>query len=214
MFLIKKRIFNRLLFCMSIFDGFLSDDQARLPAIKMGDSPSVGRLLRGAPEDPSQPSWGGRFVRAADRPKFRFQRLTTPADPVDTFAVAEFAIPAPAGLPPNPQAQALLDNRVPSHIAFHDGKLHFRFCPKEARVWSYIIESKLPALNGMTGKFTARPLSTAPHTPSPRHPNWWVDDPDSTLTEGIHQGAKSLSQWRQQFLEDFAKRIERTSPKR
>ena len=30
--------------------------------IKMGDSPSVGYLLHGTPEDPSQPGWGGRFV--------------------------------------------------------------------------------------------------------------------------------------------------------
>jgi len=36
--------------------------------IKMGDTPSVGFLLRGTPEDPTRPSWGGRFVRRADRP--------------------------------------------------------------------------------------------------------------------------------------------------
>ena len=34
--------------------------------IKMGDTPTVSRLLRGAPEDPTQPSWGGRYVRAWD----------------------------------------------------------------------------------------------------------------------------------------------------
>lgn len=30
--------------------------------IKMGDTPSVLYLLRGTPSDPTQPSWGGRFV--------------------------------------------------------------------------------------------------------------------------------------------------------
>lgn len=30
--------------------------------IKMGDTPTVARLLRGVPDDPTQPSWGGRFV--------------------------------------------------------------------------------------------------------------------------------------------------------
>jgi hypothetical protein len=30
--------------------------------IKMGDTPTVSRLLRGTPEDPTQPSWGGQFV--------------------------------------------------------------------------------------------------------------------------------------------------------
>ena len=31
--------------------------------IKMGDTPSVTYMM-GSPEDPSQPGWGGRFVRA------------------------------------------------------------------------------------------------------------------------------------------------------
>jgi len=37
--------------------------------IKMGDTPSVAFLLRGTPEDPTQPSWGGRFVPRPDRPR-------------------------------------------------------------------------------------------------------------------------------------------------
>ena len=44
--------------------------------IKMGDTPTVSRLLRGAPEDPTQPSWGGRYVRAWTRPFVTFERLT------------------------------------------------------------------------------------------------------------------------------------------
>ena len=36
--------------------------------IKMGDTPSVGWLLKGAPDDPSQPGWGGSYVRAWERP--------------------------------------------------------------------------------------------------------------------------------------------------
>jgi hypothetical protein len=31
--------------------------------IKMGDTPSVGYLLRGVPEDPTQPGWGGETAR-------------------------------------------------------------------------------------------------------------------------------------------------------
>ncbi len=40
--------------------------------IKMGDSPSVGYLLRGTPDDPSQPGWGGQFVRIWDGRKTIF----------------------------------------------------------------------------------------------------------------------------------------------
>ena len=52
-------------FFMTLLDG----------TIKMGDSPSVGYLLRGTPDDPSQGGWGGRFVRIWDGRKTVFNRL-------------------------------------------------------------------------------------------------------------------------------------------
>lgn len=50
--------------------GALGDFMAPLKggAIKMGDSPTVLRLLRGDPQDPTRDSWGGRFQRHPDRP--------------------------------------------------------------------------------------------------------------------------------------------------
>ena len=39
-------------------------------SIKMGDTPSVAYLLRGNPDDPTSPHWGGRFVRKAGRPRW------------------------------------------------------------------------------------------------------------------------------------------------
>jgi len=36
-------------------------------SIKMGDTPSVAFLLRGTPDDPTQDSWGGRFISRAGR---------------------------------------------------------------------------------------------------------------------------------------------------
>ncbi len=48
---------------------------SKLNSIKMGDTPSVGWLLKGTPDDPSQPGWGGQFVRAWKRPYSGFDRL-------------------------------------------------------------------------------------------------------------------------------------------
>ncbi|MBN1818279.1 MAG: DUF1593 domain-containing protein [Sedimentisphaerales bacterium] len=39
-------------------------------SIKMGDTPSMAFLLRGMPDDPTQPSWGGQFIRRQDRPNW------------------------------------------------------------------------------------------------------------------------------------------------
>jgi hypothetical protein len=61
--------------------------------IKMGDTPSVGWLLRGTPKDPSQPSWGGCFVRAEERPYSRFDRLPAEDDRMEQFGILEIVLP-------------------------------------------------------------------------------------------------------------------------
>ena len=82
--------------------------------IKMGDRPSVGYLLHGAPDDPTQPGWGGRFVRIWDGRKTVFDRLTTEADQAEVFGVVEFALPVPAGHDPRADARMIFDNRIPA----------------------------------------------------------------------------------------------------
>jgi hypothetical protein len=171
--------------------------------IKMGDSPSVGYLLRNAHDDPSKPGWGGRFVRVWDRTS-TFTRLTSEADRVEAFGVTEFALP----VPPGHRARVLFDNRVPVDAVNERGALRFRFSPRDAKPWTYRIESDFPGLDAKTGAFTAVAPSLKPA--SSRHPNWWTDDPDPAAAEGIHAGAKSVSRWRVEFLRDFAARLART----
>lgn len=43
---------------------------AQVGEIKMGDTPTFARLLRGTPGDPGQPGWGGHFVRHSSRPNW------------------------------------------------------------------------------------------------------------------------------------------------
>ena len=66
---------------------------SRKDDIKMGDTPSVAWLLKGTPDDPSKPGWGGQFVRAWERPYSRFDRLTTKDDRVEVFGILELALP-------------------------------------------------------------------------------------------------------------------------
>lgn len=179
--------------------------------IKMGDTPSLGRLLRGVSDDPTQPGWGGTYVPIWDDRKTIFDRLTVETDQVEVFGVTEFALPIPEGYTSKNSATMIFNKGVPASAGVIDGNvLRFRFSPRDAFVWSYVIESDFAQLDGQSGKFTAVPPPVSRTSKrSVVHPNWWIDDPDPALAEGVHPGAKSVSQWREDYLRDFAERMKR-----
>jgi hypothetical protein len=192
--------------------GALGDFFATLldGTIKMGDSPSVGYLLHGTPEDPSRPGWGGQFVRAWERPHVVFTRLTNANDRIEQFGVFELALPLGGQTPQRPQASLVVENQ--SSVGFVDtnGVVRFRFSPKDAKTYSYAIRSNVPALDGRAGQFTSfRPAPDAAQHPSSNLPNWWTDDPSLELAEGPHNGARTVSRWREEFLRDFAAKMDR-----
>ena len=179
--------------------------------IKMGDTPSVARLLRGESEEPEKPSWGGKYVRIWDGRKTVFHGLTTEADKAEVFGVTEFVLPLPVGYSSQNAASMIFNSGVPASIGVTEGdKIRFRFSPRDAKVWFYVIKSDFAALDGQSGKFDAAPPPAArTRIRSTVHPNWWIDDPDPAAAEGVHPGAKSVNQWREEFLSDFAKRMDR-----
>ncbi len=184
--------------------------------IKMGDTPSVARLLRGDSEDPEQPSWGGKYVRVWDDRKTVFHGFTTQSDQAESFGVTEFVLPKPEGFTEANQATMSFDGGLPISLGSIEGDtLRFRFSPRDAKVWSYVINSDSAELDGKSGKFDAVPPPiTRTIQTSKLHLNWWIDDPDPTSAEGVHPGAKSVNQWREEFLGDFAERMDRCKSSR
>jgi lysophospholipase L1-like esterase len=176
--------------------------------IKMGDTPSLGRLLKGNPHDPAQPGWGGTYVRAWERPHIRFEGMTTTADRMEVFGVLELVLPMGHDMPEQPEAVLVVENQRLAGHAPGDGTMRFRFCPKAAKRYGFTIESNVPALDGKTGGITAYlPSPEIAQHLSATFPNWWTDDPSPEVAEGSHHGAKTVSQWREEFLGDFAQRM-------
>jgi len=192
--------------------GALGDYFAGIaPQIKMGDTPSFAYVLGSDPERPEAGGWGGRFVRAWDRPRVIFTHAPTAADVVETFAVIELVIRPKGAAPAQAKATLVMDKQEFTGYPGRDGAWHFLLSPKEARTFTYRIASNYPGLDGRGGAFTAR--NAAPEQarrPSARYPNWWTDDPDPQFAEGPHQGARSISRWRADFLRDFEMRLQRT----
>ncbi len=176
--------------------------------IKMGDTPSVGWLLKGTLDDPSLPGWGGQFVRAWERPYSRFTRMTTKEDRMEVFGILELVLPIGNDVSERPEAVLAVENqKLPGH-APGDGTMRFRFCLKSAKGFGFKIQSNVPALNGKTGGIAAYiPSPSMAQRPAANLPNWWTDDLSKHLAEGDHSGAKTVSRWREDFLRDFAKRM-------
>ena len=178
--------------------------------LKMGDSPSVGWLLHGKPEDPTFPGWGGQFVRAWDRAHKVFDRLTTVDDTIEQFGVFELALPLGDGAPAEPAAEMVIENQQLIGHVDGQGSIRFRFSPKEAKPYRYEIRGNIPALDGKTGALTSvKPPPDAASRPSALRPNWWTDDPSPAQAVGPRIGAISVSRWREDFLMGFAARLSR-----
>ncbi len=191
--------------------GALGDFFAsKMNSIKMGDTPSVAWLLRGTPDDPSTPGWGGQFVPAWDRPYVRFDRLTTKADRMEVFGVLELALPLGTQASEKPEARLHVENQsLIGHVS-EDRTVRFRFCPKEAKTFTFTIRGNVASVDGKSGGITVvHPSSEVAKHPSAKFPNWWTDDPSPEFSEGPHHGAKTVSRWREEFLKDFAARMDR-----
>ncbi|MBE2215636.1 MAG: DUF1593 domain-containing protein [Opitutaceae bacterium] len=179
-------------------------------ALKMGDTPTVSWLLRGDPGLPFQPGWGGRYVRAWTRPYARFDRLTTSDDRLEIFGILELVLPLGDGAPSTPEAHMLIENQSLLGHLDGDGHVRFRFCAKDPKTYRYTIRSNAPALDGRSGELTTYlPSGEVAFAPDPALPHWWTDDPSPAVAEGPHHGARTVSQWREEFLHDFAARLER-----
>lgn len=182
--------------------------------IKMGDTPSVAWLLNGSVDDPTRPSWGGRYVRAWPRPHTQHDRLTTEADQMEVFGILELSlalgVAASGPREPNPEFKFLIENQTLPGYPDDNGAVRFRFCPKAAKVYRYTIRGQGSALDQGEGAITVQPPSpAATRRPAADLPNWWTDNPAPELAEGGHAGAKTVSRWRQEFLADFAARMHR-----
>lgn len=175
--------------------------------IKMGDTPSVSWLLHGDPTDPTTPGWGGQYVRAWKREYQRFDRLTTQDDRMERFGVLELVLPVDGPAPTD--ARLNIDNQsLPGHVD-EDGRLRFRFTPKNPTVYRYTIDSASSAMEPMNGAISVyQAPATLATEPDSSIPNWWTDDPNPALMESAEPGVRTVSRWRADFLHDFERRMD------
>ena len=134
--------------------------------------------------------------------------MTTPDDRIEIFGVVELMLPTDTEIPTQPQAFLIVDNQKLPGTVMNDNTMCFRFSPKSKKTFSFTIQSNVSSLDGITGGITATlPLPEQVQHPSETYPNWWTDDPTPEVADGSHNGAKTVSRWREEFLTNFAQRM-------
>ena len=176
----------------------------------MGDTPSVAYLLHGSPEKPDSPSWGGSFVPLKYSSRRIFERETTLNDQVPVFGLIEWVMQGPDQGKASDEPCLWLEVDGQRFEGYYEGNGHYRarFVPKAVGEWSYEVHSPIAALNGRKGQFTSTdPWPGTPHKDdiAPLR-KWWSDSLAPEDYAGVHQGAKTVTQWRNAFLRDWAER--------
>ena len=176
----------------------------------MGDTPSLGYLLNGDPEDPTKPSWGGQHHAITYSSKHIYQGASTLKDTVPAYGVIEWHFKGPQTQIPIDSICFWLDIQGDSLPGYHIGGGNYavRYSPKQKGVFRYRVRSVLKALNGLQGEF----ISTSPWPGAPNKDdyalgkNWYGDLLEPAYFLEGQQGARTLSKHRSDFLLDWAAR--------
>jgi hypothetical protein len=181
--------------------------------VKMGDTPSLLYMMGGDPNNPFKESWGGSFEQFSHSPRIVFTRNTTLADTVTVCSVVEFRFKGPVvHIPEDSSAftmtvKARIGEQKWAGYYLGNGEYAIRYCPKQSETLSYKITSSIPDFAAQSGQ-----LVVDNNWPGKNRTtdyllglNWYTDRGDTALFDGVLQGAKTISKWRNEILIDWAK---------
>lgn len=175
--------------------------------IRMGDTPSLTYFLKGNPEDPTNGSWGGKFEKVYNRPEISFTRDTNINDTIEIFSVIEFTFKGPKIDTTDydlPVFKMKVRNQFFDGFYVGEGTYKIRFMPKSLGVFEYEIISDIEELNIHKGCFNSvEEIQEKRNINVQNLTNWYSDVLDTKYKDGIIAGAKTISDYRKGYLDDF-----------
>jgi hypothetical protein len=178
--------------------------------IKMGDTPALLYLMDGDPNDPRKESWGGSFTEISHSSREVFRRNTTLADTVPVYSILEFHLQGPDIRIPRDSACFTLTVAGQDWEGFclGDGEYAVRYSPKKAETLKYSLTSGIPGFKDQQGVFVVENRWPGPSrsTDFALGDHWYSDRSDPSLFDGMWQGAKTVLKWRNDAMQDWAKR--------
>lgn len=185
--------------------------------VKMGDTPSLLYMMDGDPNNPFKESWGGSFEKFNHSPRIIFNRNTTLADTVIVCSLLEFHIKGPKiNIPPDSacftlSVKAGIGEQKWAGYYAGDGNYVVRYAPKQSETLSYTITSSIPGFLEQSGQFVVNNLwpGKTGRTDYSLGAHWYTDRSDPQLYDGKIQGGITIKKWRNEVLQDWAKRWQR-----
>ena len=184
--------------------------------VKMGDTPSLLYMMDGDPANPMRESWGGSFEKFSHSPRVVFNRMTTVTDTIAFCTVVEFNLEGPEiNIPADSVCfwmETPYKNTVQRWAGYYVGKglYGLKYVPKQAEVLSYRVTSEVPDFPLRAGMLVVDNRWPGKNNPADYKlgANWYTDKDDPQLYDGKIQGGQTVSKWRGEVLQDWAKRWE------
>lgn len=182
--------------------------------VKMGDTPSLLYMVDGNPNNPLKESWGGSFVKFNHSPRIVFNQNTSLADTVTVCSILEFHIKGPKlNIAPDStcftlNVKAGIGEQKWAGYYLGEGNYVVRYAPKQSETLSYTTTSTIPGFPEQLGALVVDNVwpGKKRKTDYPLGPNWYTDRSDPKLYDGKIQGGMTVKKWRNDVLQDWAKR--------
>lgn len=182
--------------------------------VKMGDTPSLLYMMDGDPNNPLKESWGGSFEKFNHSPRIIYNRNTTLNDTVTVCSVLEFHIKGPQiNIPPDSacftlNVKAGIGEQKWAGYYLGKGNYAVRYAPKQSESLSYTITSSVPGFPEQSGQLVVDNVwpGKVRKTNYPLGSNWYTDRKNPKLYDGKIQGGITTKKWRNDVLQDWAKR--------
>lgn len=182
--------------------------------IKMGDTPSLLYMMDRDPNNPIKEGWGGSFEKFSHSPRIIFNRNTTLADTVTVCSIIEFYFKGPqinisadsACVNMSVKAGIGVQNWAGYYLG--NGNYVVRYAPKQSEKLSYKMTSSIPGFGEQSGEFVVDNIWPGRMRKKDYQlgTHWYTDRSDPQLYDGKIQGGITVKKWRNDVLQDWAKR--------
>lgn len=180
---------------------------------KLGDTPSLLYMLHGNPADPGGESWGGSFEKAGWSSRVVLTRQAVATDTVPHDGILELRLDGPVrpgSFVGRPGLKMTVDGQQWDGYYLGEGRYMVRYSTYKTGLRTYFLTFDSLASDTLRGAFFVDKVFPGRRRAGDYEvgPNWYVDREAPSLYQGGWQGAVTVGRWRDEAMQDWARRCQ------